>query len=180
MGRGKIIPRRPLFQHMTRLLKCKEIAQPAWYETMKRFPPPPEPMKASTPPLITFEEDHLVERYQRSSGAAYLQGIRIADEKPHIARRFAWRQLELMKNGQSESEAFENTTMEFSQENAAQEGLDIKGILDRAQEEEEIHIQCALHEVRAKDARDRALARTRTFGMTHSEYAMSRDDAARF
>ncbi|CAI5506846.1 unnamed protein product, partial [Closterium sp. Naga37s-1] len=62
-----------------------------------RVPPQPKARRCPKARRIEFPEDPLVESYYARHPEAKLQAYRLQGFDPPVARRFAWRQLELMQ-----------------------------------------------------------------------------------
>ena len=108
-------------------------------------------MQGKRPPKLVYEEDEFVAAYYRRNPAATLEPIDLGSFNPPAARRFAFRQLELMKeHGLSRTDA---------KAKAIQEQSDVSGepsedsyvaksvgerLIEKIQAEEERHLDEAM------------------------------------
>ncbi|KAK3269904.1 hypothetical protein CYMTET_21671 [Cymbomonas tetramitiformis] len=106
---------RPLLQKMTHLLKSGVVKEPAWYQAMQKVPPADLPMRASVPKQIVYEEDKLVDSFLEENPSFLKSPMTLYDPEPILPRKFAWRQLELMKEGYSRERAYDITENEMEQ-----------------------------------------------------------------
>ena len=105
------------------------------------MPPPNFPKVSKRPPELRYAEDDIVKAYYRRHPEACLEPVDLGSFKPSTARRFAYRQLELMESGLPRKQAKEQAEREFLAESSAKgEG----GIIETIQKEEENHLQQAL------------------------------------
>lgn len=105
------------------------------------MPPPLLPKAGRRPPIIQFPEDDIVRAFYRRHPGASLEPINLGSFEPSVARRFAARQLDLMKDGKTRREARDEAEREFAAAAAAaKEG----GLIDKIQREEESHLRQAL------------------------------------
>mmetsp|Transcript_1080 Transcript_1080/g.1278 ORF Transcript_1080/g.1278 Transcript_1080/m.1278 type:complete len:157 (-) Transcript_1080:273-743(-) len=101
------VGKRCLIQHTHRLLRNGAIEKPLWYDTALRYPPiSPPPRTASK--QITFPEDALLKRYYEKNPTARDEIIDTFDSASKVpAAIFVSKQLELMKEGIPEEDAYE-------------------------------------------------------------------------
>ncbi|CAD7700904.1 unnamed protein product [Ostreobium quekettii] len=103
-----------------------------------RVPPAVPPKHRARPPRIDLPEDRLIRAYYRKYPMARTVPIDLNSFEPPIARKFAWRQMELMKDGMSQDEAFAKVEAEMGlqlEALSAQRG--VKSVLGIVQYEEE-------------------------------------------
>jgi len=105
------------------------------------MPPRPLPKAGRRPPAIHFPEDDIVRAYHRRHPGASLEPINLGSFEPSVARRFASRQLELMKDGKTRREARDEAEREFA---AAAASTKEGGLIAKIQREEEGHLKQAL------------------------------------
>ena len=122
------------------------MKKPKWLQAIEKYPPPKEHMErqGKRPQELVYEEDDFVAAYYRRNPAASLEPIDLGSYVPPAARRFAYRQLELMKvEGLSRAQAKEKATKE-------QYGSDghVKSVgeqlMEKIQEEEGRHLDDAI------------------------------------
>lgn len=106
---------RPLLQKMDHLLKSGVVKEPVWYEAMRKVPPAEVPMRASKPKTLEYEEDALVDGFLQQNPSFLKNPITLYDPEPILPRKFAFRQLELMKEGYSKQQAYDITEVEMEQ-----------------------------------------------------------------
>ena len=90
---------------------------------------------------MRYPEDDIIKAYYKRHPEACLEPINLGSFEPSTARRFAYRQLELMENGIPRRQAKEQTEKEFLAE-ASLKGEE--GIIETIQREEENHLQQAM------------------------------------
>lgn len=135
-----------LATYVTRLSEAGVMKKPKWLQAIEKYPPPKEHMErqGKRPQELVYEEDDFVAAYYRRNPAASLEPIDLGSYVPPAARRFAYRQLELMKvEGLSRAQAKEKATKE-------QYGSDghVKSVgeqlMEKIQEEEGRHLDDAI------------------------------------
>lgn len=135
-----------LATYVTRLSEAGVMKKPKWLQAIEKFPPPAEHMKkqGKRPPELVYEEDAFVDAYYRRNPAASLEPIDLGSYVPPAARRFAFRQLELMKvEGLSRAEAKEKALKE--QYGGQGHGKSVgEQLMEKIQEEEGRHLDDAL------------------------------------
>lgn len=135
-----------LVTYVTRLSEAGVIKKPTWLEALEKYPPPTEHMKrqGKRPPELVYEEDQFVAAYYRTNPAASLEPIDLGSYVPPAARRFAYRQLELMQeHGLSRSEAKQKALKE-QREVHGHGGSVGERLMEKIQEEEGKHLDDAM------------------------------------
>ena len=104
----------PLMERVERLLRGKVIPTPLWYDAMKAHPPAERYTRTSKPRMMEFPEDRLKRVWLRRNPAATLHPKVLFHEESsfspseleHPADGFVRRQMELMRKGMGEEEAY--------------------------------------------------------------------------
>ncbi|CAI7798683.1 unnamed protein product [Closterium sp. NIES-53] len=94
-----------LLQKARLLMRGGVVDPPKWLDALSKVPPQPKARRCPKARRIEFPEDPLVESYYARHPEAKLQAYRLQGFDPPVARRFAWRQLELMQQGLSKRHA---------------------------------------------------------------------------
>ncbi|CAI5458265.1 unnamed protein product [Closterium sp. Yama58-4] len=87
-----------LLQKARLLMRGGVVDPPKWLDALSKVPPQPKARRCPKARRIEFPEDPLVESYYARHPEAKLQAYRLQGFDPPVARRFAWRQLELMQH----------------------------------------------------------------------------------
>jgi len=114
----------PLMERVERLLRGKVIPTPLWYDAMKAHPPAERYTRTSKPRMMEFPEDRLKRVWLRRNPAATLHPKVLFQEESsfspseleHPADGFVRRQMELMRKGMGEEEAYRKVLEEQKQE----------------------------------------------------------------
>ncbi|XP_078160776.1 uncharacterized protein LOC144556156 isoform X1 [Carex rostrata] len=109
-----------LLIRVRKLVKGYAMATPPWLKAMEKAPPVTFPRPDAKIKKIKLEEDDYVRlflKYNTYSG--YHDAIRLSEFDPPAARIFAWRVLQLTKQGVGEQEAVAVAEMEFVAEKKA-------------------------------------------------------------
>ncbi len=111
-------------ERVERLLRGKVIPTPLWYDAMKAHPPAERYTRTSKPRMMEFPEDRLKRVWLRRNPAATLHPKVLFQEESsfspseleHPADGFVRRQMELMRKGMGEEEAYRKVLEEQKQE----------------------------------------------------------------
>ena len=135
-----------LATYVTRLSEAGVIKKPKWLQAIEKYPPPTEQVErqGKRPQDLVYEEDEFVAAYYRRNPAASLEPIDLGSYVPPAARRFAYRQMELMKG--------EGLSRAQSKAKALKEQYDSKGhvrsvgeqLMEKIREEEGKHLDDAM------------------------------------
>ena len=116
-----------LLERVEPLLKGQVIATPLWYEAMKAHPPLPKTTWTKKPRLLQFPEDRLKRVWLRRNPWATMhpkvlfheeEGLH-ASQTEHPADAFVKRQMELMRKGLSEDDAYRQAAKHQEQQTVA-------------------------------------------------------------
>jgi hypothetical protein len=105
-------------------------------------------MQGKRPPKLVYEEDEFVDAYYRRNPAATLEPIDLGSFNPPAARRFAFRQLELMKeHGLSRADA-KVKAMQEQRQVSGEDSHVVQSVgerlIEKIQAEEERHLDEAM------------------------------------
>jgi len=116
-----------------------------------RMPPPASHLgrQGKRPPTLNYPEDAFVQAYYRKNPAARLEPIDLGSFQPCTARRFAYRQLELIEGGLTRREAKAQVELEFGSGKDAPVSVGQR-LIDTIQIEEESHLEEALETFKKK------------------------------
>ncbi|GBG79904.1 hypothetical protein CBR_g30169 [Chara braunii] len=145
--------KRDLISQVRQLIKGGIIRKPKWFEAACRVPPAGTPRRVKKVEKIRLPEDPLVTSFYARHPEARFTPYKLNSFEPPIARRFAWRQMELMREGYSQREARDQVELEFEEQKRREQkeyeakrlrairmGLEVpprkKTILEEVQEEE--------------------------------------------
>ncbi|CAI5929244.1 unnamed protein product [Closterium sp. NIES-64] len=104
-----------LLQKARLLMRGGVVDPPKWLDALSKVPPQPKARRCPKARRIEFPEDPLVESYYARHPEAKLQAYRLQGFDPPVARRFAWRQLELMQQqGLTKRQARDAVEAEFT------------------------------------------------------------------
>ncbi|CAI5476266.1 unnamed protein product [Closterium sp. Yama58-4] len=103
-----------LLQKARLLMRGGVVDPPKWLDALSKVPPQPKARRCPKARRIEFPEDPLVESYYARHPEAKLQAYRLQGFDPPVARRFAWRQLELMQHGLTKRQARDAVEAEFA------------------------------------------------------------------
>jgi len=98
---------------------------------------------------LNYPEDAFVQAYYRKNPAARLEPIDLGSFQPCTARRFAYRQLELIEGGLTRREAKAQVELEFGSGKDAPVSVGQR-LIDTIQIEEESHLEEALETFKKK------------------------------
>eukprot|EP00850_Spirogloea_muscicola_P014564 SM000105S13909 [mRNA] locus=s105:428478:429401:- [translate_table: standard] len=111
-----------LLTRMRKLVKAGIREKPAWLDAMENVPPVRHLGPAKRAPQIRLEEDPYVESYYARHPEAKMIPIKLKSfDDPPNARRFAQRQLALIKAGMDKRKARDVVEAEFEREREAGE-----------------------------------------------------------
>ncbi|KAH9572700.1 hypothetical protein CY35_02G165700 [Sphagnum magellanicum] len=102
-----------LLSKARKLMKGGIMARPRWLDAVIRVPPQPKKTRCHRAPNIKLPEDRLVESYYARHPEAKFIPFEINSFDPPPARKFAWRQLELMEQGYFRDQACDIVEAEF-------------------------------------------------------------------
>eukprot|EP00244_Chara_vulgaris_P000653 TRINITY_DN1106_c0_g1_i1.p1 TRINITY_DN1106_c0_g1~~TRINITY_DN1106_c0_g1_i1.p1 ORF type:complete len:177 (+),score=30.60 TRINITY_DN1106_c0_g1_i1:559-1089(+) len=105
--------KRDLISQVRQLIKGGIIRKPKWFEAACRVPPASTPPRVKKVEKIRLPEDPLVTSFYARHPEARFVPYKLNSFEPPIARRFAWRQIELMREGYSQREARDQVELEF-------------------------------------------------------------------
>eukprot|EP00003_Mantamonas_plastica_P025357 TRINITY_DN494_c0_g1_i1.p1 TRINITY_DN494_c0_g1~~TRINITY_DN494_c0_g1_i1.p1 ORF type:complete len:182 (-),score=44.77 TRINITY_DN494_c0_g1_i1:395-940(-) len=91
-------------------------AEPKWLDTVRKIPPTPSPYRTKNPEPIVYEEDQLHLKYLRKQEGKSLEVFRLIEgsgSRPS-SFEFVQRQMELIKEGHSENEAYDIAEKELN------------------------------------------------------------------
>ncbi|XP_078043675.1 mitochondrial ribosomal protein S23 [Augochlora pura] len=117
-----------IFSRVTAMVRGGAIEEhnlPLWYKVYEAFPPKYEPLysrPASTKPIIDifYKEDILRATFHKQR--KYIPEIELESEEPSVCQRFLYKYFEYLKEGFSETEAYEKL-MTPSDEDSRNEAL---------------------------------------------------------
>lgn len=113
-----------LLSKTRKLMKGGIIARPRWFDAVMRVPPEPKKTRCKKAPKIVLPEDRLVESYYARHPEAKFIAFELNSFDPPPARKFAWRQLELMDQGYPRDVARDMVEVEVAEaEKAAEEAF---------------------------------------------------------
>ena len=116
-----------LLERVEPLLKGNVITTPLWYDAMKAHPPLPKTGWTKKPRMLEFPEDRLKRVWLRRNPWATMhvktlfheeQGLSTS-EREHPADAFVKRQMELMRKGLDEEDAYRQALKQQEQETVA-------------------------------------------------------------
>eukprot|EP00897_Mesotaenium_endlicherianum_P005379 jgi/Mesen1/486/ME001024S10717 len=112
-----------LLSRMRLLIKGGIRERPVWMTALEKIPPEPKQKRCKKAPKIRMPEDPLVESYYARHPEAKMIPFKVRSYEPPPARRFAWRQLELMEQGIDKRKAMLMVEEEFAAEEEQKEEL---------------------------------------------------------
>ena len=114
-----------LLERVEPLLKGQVITTPLWYDAMKAHPPLPKSGWTKKPRLLEFPEDKLKRVWLRRNPGATMHAKSLFHEEEglhasqHPADAFVKRQMELMRKGMDEDDAYRQTVKQQEQQTVA-------------------------------------------------------------
>lgn len=114
-----------LLERVEPLLKGQVITTPLWYDAMKAHPPLPKSGWTKKPRLLEFPEDKLKRVWLRRNPWATMHAKSLFHEEEglhasqHPADAFVKRQMELMRKGMDEDDAYRQTVKQQEQQTVA-------------------------------------------------------------
>jgi len=119
--------KRSLLERVEPLLKGNVITTPLWYDAMKAHPPLPKTGWTKKPRLLEFPEDRLKRVWLRRNPWATMHAKSLfheeeglsASQRDHPADAFVKRQMELMRKGLDEEDAYRQTLKQQEQQTVA-------------------------------------------------------------
>ena len=116
-----------LLERVEPLLKGQVITTPLWYDAMKAHPPLPKTGWTKKPRLLEFPEDKLKRVWLRRNPWATMHAKSLfheeegmhASQRDHPADAFVKRQMELMRKGVDEDDAYRQAAKQQEQQTVA-------------------------------------------------------------
>ncbi|KAL3689683.1 hypothetical protein R1sor_015992 [Riccia sorocarpa] len=126
-----------------RLIKGGIKKKPLWFDAVAHFPPQSIRVRDGKAPKIELPEDRLIKAYFARHPEARCQALDLNSFEPPVARKFAWRVLELLDRGFSEAWARDVAEADLTAEEKAKRKRDLregrplaKTAIEEAQEED--------------------------------------------
>uniref|UniRef100_A0A7S1WYC9 Small ribosomal subunit protein mS23 n=1 Tax=Tetraselmis chuii TaxID=63592 RepID=A0A7S1WYC9_9CHLO len=140
-----------MLHQVKKMMKSGIFEAPEWLQAMEMVPPTKIP-KAKMPAALRFPETPLIKTYLRQHPQAKQIPVELDGPVPHIARRFAWRQLEVMQERNiGPKEAAVIVEEEFRKIEVAKEGGKPKNelsVVQQIQKEEQRELHSAMERIR--------------------------------
>ncbi|KFM22409.1 hypothetical protein F751_0156 [Auxenochlorella protothecoides] len=140
-----------LVKHVKFLAQAGAITKPKWLDVVEKIHPAVPAKSSKKPAVLRFPEDDLLQAYYAKHPEAKMEPVDLSSFEPTSARKFVFRQLEVMQTGVPRKEAYDIVSKEVAEAASTSDAPALgRVVLDQIQQEEEWHLMNAMSQFRER------------------------------